>query len=294
MGHRPCPRRGPHWAPEPTPAAAPPPGTPVVEAQTHAAPPVNGTAGHADPGGPPVLAAAEPAPPAAAPQPAAPQPAAPQGPRRRRRPPGPRRATPRPRRATRPQATRPRRRRAPRCVPPPSTRTSTTTTSPWSTSPGAGGRSSPPWRWWCSGCWAWGATPSGTATRPTRTGKSPSSSSRPRTRISHDSYASFRAAAKTCDKILDLQPDQFAAHAYLAYINTLRWGEYGEGETYKRRARQEPGGGQGPRAGSTATSSPPRPTTPSSAATRPRPSTSCRRSSSARTWPRACSPARWG
>jgi len=57
--------------------------------------------------------------------------------------------------------------------------------------------------------------------------------------ISHDSYASYRAAAKTCQKILDLQPDQFAAHAYLAYINTLRWGEYGEGETYKQRAEQQ-------------------------------------------------------
>lgn len=54
--------------------------------------------------------------------------------------------------------------------------------------------------------------------------------------IRKDTYASYKKAASIADQILELEPDNYVAHAYLAYINALRWGEQGEGDDFKRRA----------------------------------------------------------
>lgn len=54
--------------------------------------------------------------------------------------------------------------------------------------------------------------------------------------IRRDTYASYKAATATAEQILELEPDNYVAHAYLAYINALRWGEQGEGDDFKRRA----------------------------------------------------------
>ncbi|RMG16559.1 MAG: hypothetical protein D6729_10585 [Deltaproteobacteria bacterium] len=56
--------------------------------------------------------------------------------------------------------------------------------------------------------------------------------------LSHDSYAAYKQASETCEKILELDPDQFAAHAYLAYIDVLRWGEHGEGDVMLQSAER--------------------------------------------------------
>lgn len=56
--------------------------------------------------------------------------------------------------------------------------------------------------------------------------------------IRKDTWASYRAASDKAEEILDLDPGNFVAHAYLAYINALRWGEQGEGEDFQRRARE--------------------------------------------------------
>ncbi|MDF1566055.1 MAG: tetratricopeptide repeat protein, partial [Deltaproteobacteria bacterium] len=56
--------------------------------------------------------------------------------------------------------------------------------------------------------------------------------------LSQDSYGAYRTASGTLEQILDVDPEQFAAHAYLAYINILRWGVHGEGETYKQQGEE--------------------------------------------------------
>jgi tetratricopeptide (TPR) repeat protein len=56
--------------------------------------------------------------------------------------------------------------------------------------------------------------------------------------IDRDTYASYKQAADTADRILELDPSNFVAHAYLAYIAALRWGEQGEGEDFRRQAQE--------------------------------------------------------
>lgn len=56
--------------------------------------------------------------------------------------------------------------------------------------------------------------------------------------IDRDTYASYKQAADTADRILELDPSNYVAHAYLAYIAALRWGEQGEGEDFRRQAEE--------------------------------------------------------
>ncbi|HEY0840157.1 MAG TPA: tetratricopeptide repeat protein, partial [Vulgatibacter sp.] len=53
-----------------------------------------------------------------------------------------------------------------------------------------------------------------------------------------DTYASYKAASEAADKILALDSKNYVAHAYLAYIAALRWGEQGEGDDFARKARE--------------------------------------------------------
>lgn len=53
-----------------------------------------------------------------------------------------------------------------------------------------------------------------------------------------DTYVSYKAAATIAEKILELDSSNYVAHAYLAYINALRWGEQGEGDDFKERANK--------------------------------------------------------
>jgi len=53
-----------------------------------------------------------------------------------------------------------------------------------------------------------------------------------------DTYASYKAASAAADQILALDPKNYVAHAYLAYIDALRWGEQGEGDDFGRRAKE--------------------------------------------------------
>src|SRR5690606_18854856 len=55
--------------------------------------------------------------------------------------------------------------------------------------------------------------------------------------IRKDTWASYKAATASAEEILDLDADNYVAHAYLAFINALRWGEHGEGDDFARRAR---------------------------------------------------------
>jgi len=52
-----------------------------------------------------------------------------------------------------------------------------------------------------------------------------------------DTYASYKAAAGHAREILDLDGGNLEGHAYLAFINVLRWGEQGEGEDFREAAR---------------------------------------------------------
>ncbi len=57
--------------------------------------------------------------------------------------------------------------------------------------------------------------------------------------IRKDTYASYKAAAASAERILELDGSNYVAHAYLAFINALRWGEQGEGDDFKRRAIEQ-------------------------------------------------------
>jgi cellulose synthase operon protein C len=48
--------------------------------------------------------------------------------------------------------------------------------------------------------------------------------------LEKDSYASYKEAAGLCERILERDPDAFGGHAYLAYVDAIRWGEHGESE----------------------------------------------------------------
>jgi cellulose synthase operon protein C len=57
--------------------------------------------------------------------------------------------------------------------------------------------------------------------------------------IEKDSYASYKEAAAICERqILDRDPDAIGGHAYLAYIDAIRWGEHGESEGLRDDARK--------------------------------------------------------
>ena len=55
--------------------------------------------------------------------------------------------------------------------------------------------------------------------------------------LDDDSYASYKKACEEAEKALKLDPDSPAAHAYLAYAYSIRWGEHGEGETARSQAQ---------------------------------------------------------
>jgi len=56
--------------------------------------------------------------------------------------------------------------------------------------------------------------------------------------LEKDSYASYREAGKLCERILDLDPDSLGGHAYLGYVDAIRWGEHGESEGLKEEAKK--------------------------------------------------------
>ncbi|MHB1844943.1 MAG: tetratricopeptide repeat protein [Deltaproteobacteria bacterium] len=56
--------------------------------------------------------------------------------------------------------------------------------------------------------------------------------------LAKDDYAGYQAAEKLAQQVLDLDPTNFAADAYLAYIDALRYGENGEGGDYLKRAQE--------------------------------------------------------
>ena len=55
--------------------------------------------------------------------------------------------------------------------------------------------------------------------------------------LAKDDYDGYQAAEKLAGEVLDLDPSNFAADAYLAYIDALRYGENGEGSDYLKRAQ---------------------------------------------------------
>jgi len=56
--------------------------------------------------------------------------------------------------------------------------------------------------------------------------------------LEKDSYASYKEAAKLCERILERDPDAFGGHAYLAYVDAIRWGEHGESEGLRDDAKK--------------------------------------------------------
>jgi tetratricopeptide (TPR) repeat protein len=55
--------------------------------------------------------------------------------------------------------------------------------------------------------------------------------------VEKDSYASYREAAKLAEEIIKLDADSVAGHAFLAYVDALRWGEHGEGDAVREEAK---------------------------------------------------------
>jgi tetratricopeptide (TPR) repeat protein len=56
--------------------------------------------------------------------------------------------------------------------------------------------------------------------------------------LEKDSYASYKEAAKLCERILERDPESLGGHAYLAYIDAVRFGEHGESEGLRGDARK--------------------------------------------------------
>lgn len=56
--------------------------------------------------------------------------------------------------------------------------------------------------------------------------------------LAHDSFASYKKVAEYGEQIVELNSSLFSAHAYLAYANSLRWGEHGEGDLVEKSARE--------------------------------------------------------
>ena len=55
--------------------------------------------------------------------------------------------------------------------------------------------------------------------------------------LAKDDYDGYQTAEKEAQRVLDLDPSNFAAEAYLAYIDALRYGENGEGSDYLKLAQ---------------------------------------------------------
>ncbi|MHB8419429.1 MAG: tetratricopeptide repeat protein [Myxococcales bacterium] len=55
--------------------------------------------------------------------------------------------------------------------------------------------------------------------------------------LAKDDYAGYQEAEKEAQRVLDLDPTNYAADAYVAYIDALRYGENGEGGDYLTRAQ---------------------------------------------------------
>ncbi|HUB10173.1 MAG TPA: tetratricopeptide repeat protein [Myxococcales bacterium] len=55
--------------------------------------------------------------------------------------------------------------------------------------------------------------------------------------LAKDDYAGYQEAEKDAQQVLDLDPTNFAADAYVAYIDALRYGENGEGSDYLTRSQ---------------------------------------------------------
>ena len=59
--------------------------------------------------------------------------------------------------------------------------------------------------------------------------------------VARDTYDGYKRAAEDLEgdkKVLDLDPTNIGAHAYLAYIYAIRWGELGEGEAAAKTAKE--------------------------------------------------------
>src|SRR3990172_3619152 len=57
-----------------------------------------------------------------------------------------------------------------------------------------------------------------------------------RVQVERDTYPAYQQAAKGAAEILEKDADSLAGHAFLAYIDALRWAEHGEGDSAKREA----------------------------------------------------------
>jgi tetratricopeptide (TPR) repeat protein len=56
--------------------------------------------------------------------------------------------------------------------------------------------------------------------------------------LKHDSYASYKKACEAADHVLGVDGDSVAAHGYLAYAWTIRWGEHGGGDDARKKAEE--------------------------------------------------------
>ena len=56
--------------------------------------------------------------------------------------------------------------------------------------------------------------------------------------IDKDAHASYREAAALCEKVLERDPDALGGHAYLAYVDAVRFVEHGESEGLRDEARK--------------------------------------------------------
>jgi tetratricopeptide (TPR) repeat protein len=56
--------------------------------------------------------------------------------------------------------------------------------------------------------------------------------------LKHDSYDAYITVCKEAEEALKVDPNSTAAHAYLAYAYTIRWGEHGGGDEAQNLARE--------------------------------------------------------
>ena len=56
--------------------------------------------------------------------------------------------------------------------------------------------------------------------------------------IAKDSHGGYKQAAALLEQVLQKDSSSLAGHSYLAYIDALRWGEHGEGDTFREEARK--------------------------------------------------------
>jgi cellulose synthase operon protein C len=59
-----------------------------------------------------------------------------------------------------------------------------------------------------------------------------------REQVDRDTYPAYQSAAKKAAEILEQDEDSVAGHAYLAYVDALRWLEHGDGETARGESVQ--------------------------------------------------------